>query len=280
MEKKMKNNLITIGGYTVHGYGLMIAIGIIAAYLVAEFRAKRKNLDHEKIFSLTIWCFLGGILGAKLLYYITEIKSILADPSILLDVGNGFVVYGGIIGGIFAGFLFCKRYKLNFFRYFDLVMPSIALAQGFGRLGCFLAGCCYGLETNSILGIIFHESDYAPNGIRLIPTQLISSGLDFLNFLALVLISKRVKADGQVAGFYLIFYSVGRFILEFYRGDLIRGSVGVLSTSQFISIFLLLFGCILTIVRGRFAKMEMGTETINETANEIENETVYETEEK
>jgi phosphatidylglycerol:prolipoprotein diacylglycerol transferase len=280
MEKKMKNNLITIGGYTVHGYGLMIAIGIIAAYLVAEFRAKRKNLDHEKIFSLTIWCFLGGILGAKLLYYITEIKSILADPSILLDVGNGFVVYGGIIGGIFAGFLFCKRYKLNFFRYFDLVMPSIALAQGFGRLGCFLAGCCYGLETNSILGIIFHESDYAPNGIRLIPTQLISSGLDFLNFLALVLISKRVKADGQVAGFYLIFYSVGRFILEFYRGDLIRGSVGVLSTSQFISIFLLLFGCILTIVRGRFAKMEMGTETINETANETENETVNETEEK
>ncbi len=276
----MKNNLITIGGYTVHGYGLMIAIGIIAAYLVAEFRAKRKNLDHEKIFSLTIWCFLGGILGAKLLYYITEIKNILADPSLLLDVGNGFVVYGGIIGGIFAGFLFCKRYKLNFFRYFDLVMPSIALAQGFGRLGCFLAGCCYGLETNSILGIIFHESDYAPNGIRLIPTQLISSGLDFLNFLALVLIAKRVKADGQVAGFYLIFYSVGRFILEFYRGDLIRGSVGVLSTSQFISIFLLLFGCILTFARGRFAKMEMGAETINETANEIENETANETEEK
>lgn len=273
----MKNNLITIGGYTVHGYGLMIAIGIIAAYLVAEFRAKRKNLDHEKIFSLTIWCFLGGILGAKLLYYITEIKNILADPSLLLDVGNGFVVYGGIIGGIFAGFLFCKRYKLNFFRYFDLVMPSIALAQGFGRLGCFLAGCCYGLETNSILGIIFHESDYAPNGIRLIPTQLISSGLDFLNFLALVLIAKRVKADGQVAGFYLIFYSVGRFILEFYRGDLIRGSVGVLSTSQFISIFLLLFGCILTFARGRFAKMEMGAETINETANEIENETANET---
>lgn len=261
----MKNNLITIGGYTVHGYGLMIAIGIIAAYLVAEFRAKRKNLDHERIFNLTIWCLIGGILGAKLLYYITEIKNILADPSLLLDVGNGFVVYGGIICGIFAGFLYCKRYKLNFFGYFDLVMPSIALAQGFGRLGCFLAGCCYGIETNSILGIIFHESDYAPNGLRLIPTQLISSGLDFLNFLALVLISKRVKADGQVAGFYLIFYSVGRFILEFYRGDLIRGSVGVLSTSQFISIFLFLFGCILTLVRGRYAKKEMENETVNET---------------
>lgn len=249
----MKNNLITIGRFTVHGYGLMIGIGILAAYLVAEYRAKRKNMDYEKIFGLTVWCLIGGILGAKLLYYVTEIKSIIADPKIMLDIANGFVVYGGIIGGIFAGFLFSKRYKLNFFRYFDLVMPSIALAQGFGRLGCFLAGCCYGIETKSIFSIVFHESAYAPNGVRLVPTQLISSGLDFLNFFVLVLLSGRVKADGQVAGFYLIFYSVGRFILEFFRGDLIRGSVGVLSTSQFISIFLFLFGCILVVTRGHFA---------------------------
>lgn len=256
----MKNDLLTIGSITVHGYGLMIAIGVIAAYTMAEYRAKRKNLDHEKIFNLTIWCLVGGILGAKLLYYITEIKDIIANPSLLLDIGNGFVVYGGIIGGIFSGYLFCKRHQLNFFRYFDLTMPSIALAQGFGRLGCFLAGCCYGIETHSVFGIVFHESDYAPNGVRLVPTQLISSGLDFLNFLVLVLIARRVKADGQVAGYYLIFYSVGRFILEFFRGDLERGSVGVLSTSQFISIFLFAFGCILTIVRGRFGKKDMVNE--------------------
>lgn len=248
----MKNDLFTIGRFTVHGYGLMIGIGIIAAYLAAEYRAKKKNLDSEKIFSLTVWCLIGGILGAKFLYYITEIKDILENPALLLKTANGFVVYGGIIGGILAGFLCCRRYKLNFFRYFDLVMPSIALAQGFGRIGCFLAGCCYGIETNSRFGVIFHHSDYAPNGIRLVPTQLISSGLDFLNFLVLVFLAEKVKVDGQVAGLYLIFYSIGRFIIEYFRGDLIRGSVGILSTSQFISIFLFLFGLGIFILRGMF----------------------------
>jgi len=245
----MKNELIKIGQITIYGYGLMIAIGVIAAYMVAEYRAKKKNLNPDRIFSLTIWCLIGGILGAKLLYYITEIKEIVSNPKILLQFSDGFVVYGGIIAGILAGYLFCKKEKLNFLQYFDLVMPSIALAQGFGRIGCLLAGCCYGIATNSPLGIVFPEASFAPNGVRLIPTQLMSSGLDFLNFLVLIVLAKRVKADGQVAGFYLIFYSVGRFILEFFRGDLERGSVGSLSTSQFISIFLFAIGCGIVLVR-------------------------------
>jgi phosphatidylglycerol:prolipoprotein diacylglycerol transferase len=234
----MKNNLFTIGQFTVHGYGLMIAIGIIAAYLTVEYRAKKKGLKYDLIFNLTIWCALGGILGAKLLYIITQFQSILANPKSLLQVSEGFVVYGGIIGGIFAGFLF------------DLVMPSIALAQGFGRIGCLLAGCCYGVETNSSFSLVFHNSEFAPRDVQLIPTQPISSALDFLNFFALLLISRRIKADGQVAGFYLVFYSVGRFILEFFRGDLERGSIAGISTSQFISIFLFLIGVAIIVIRG------------------------------
>ncbi len=258
----MKNELISIGPITIYGYGFMIAIGIIAAYLVAEYRAKKKNLNHELIFNLAIWCLIGGILGAKLLYYITQIKEIIADPKILLNISDGFVVYGGILCGILAGFLFCKKEKINFFQYFDLVMPSIALAQGFGRIGCFLAGCCYGMETNSFFGIIFPVSFYSPSGIRLIPTQLISSGLDFIHFLVLIIIAKRVKSDGQVAGFYLIFYSAGRLVLEFFRGDLIRGSVGYLSTSQFISIFMFIIGCGIVLVRGYSVKLSKNEYTL------------------
>lgn len=250
----MKNELLHIGPVTLYGYGLMIAIGAISAYLITEYRAKKKNMKHELVFALFWWCLGGGILGAKLLYLITQIKNIIADPSILLDVSEGFVVYGGIIGGILAGYLFCRRHKLNFLQYFDLVMPSIALAQGFGRVGCIFAGCCYGIETDSPFGIIFHESDYAPNYVNLVPTQPISSVLNFLHFLLLIMISKRVKADGQVAGFYLIFYSAGRFILEFFRGDLARGNIGVLSTSQFISIFLFLLGIGIIIFCGYRAK--------------------------
>lgn len=250
----MKNDLLTIGPITVHGYGLMIAIGIVAAYLVLEYRAKKMELKQESVFSLAIWCVIGGILGAKLLFYITQIKNIINDPKLLLDISNGFVVYGGIIGGILAGFLFCKKEKLNFLQYFDLVMPSIALAQGFGRIGCFLAGCCYGKETTSPFGIVFHESELAPNGVNLIPTQLISSGLDFLSFIVLIIFAKRKKADGQVAGLYLILYSAGRFFLEFLRGDLGRGNIGILSTSQLLSIFMFVIGCGIVFVRARSAK--------------------------
>jgi phosphatidylglycerol:prolipoprotein diacylglycerol transferase len=243
----MKNELLHLGPITIYGYGLMIAVGIIAAYFMATYRAKRMKLNSGNIINLTLWVVVGGIAGAKILYIITDMRKIFMNPGIILDVSNGFVVYGGIIGGILTGFLYCRKAKLSFMQYFDLIIPSVALAQGFGRIGCFLAGCCYGLETSSNWGITFHHSEYAPNGVSLIPTQLMSSGLDFMNFFVLILIAKYKKADGQVAGFYLIFYSTGRFLMEFLRGDLIRGSIGALSTSQFISVFTVILGLFLVL---------------------------------
>lgn len=281
----MKNELFHIGSLTVHGYGLMIAIGVLAAYLSAEYRAKRKNMDYEKIFNLTIWCAVGGFAGAKLLYYITILDQIIKDPKVLLEASDGLVVYGGIIFGILAGFLFCKRHKLNFLQYFDLVMPSIALAQGFGRLGCLLAGCCYGVETHSHFSITFTDSAYARNGVPLVPTQVISSGLDFLHFVILIVLAKRIKAHGVIAGCYLMFYSAGRFVLEFFRGDLERGSVGSVSTSQFIAIFTFLLGVAIVIIqskRGIVAETNMGvTKELGSMMDEdIEEESEEEFEEK
>ncbi len=245
----MKNELLKIGPFTVYGYGLMIAIGIIAAYLVGEYRAKKENLDSEKIFSLTLWALLGGFAGSKLLYIATRFKEILENPGVIVNLSDGFVVYGGIIGGIIAGIIYCGVKKLSFFKYFDLLIPSVALAQGFGRIGCFLAGCCYGRETSCGIGIVFKNSMFAPNGVKLLPTQLISSGLDFLLFFVLILFNKKKSKDGQTAGMYLVLYSIGRFVLEFYRGDLIRGTVGSLTTSQFISIFTCIAGILLFVVR-------------------------------
>lgn len=236
------NELLQIGPFTVYGYGLMIAIGVIVAYSVGEYRAKKQGLNVDELFWITISCLVGGILGAKLLFYIVEIKAIIADPSILLDITHGFVVYGGIIGGIGVGYLYCKIRKLEFLRYFDLVMPSIAIAQGFGRVGCMFAGCCYGKETDSWFHVIYQTSDFAPNGVALIPTQLIMALLNFAHFFILAFLAKKViKHSGQVAGCYLIFYSIGRFFLEYLRNDP-RGEVKMLSTSQFISLFILAAG--------------------------------------
>ena len=130
----MKNELLKIGPLTVYGYGAMIALGVIAAWVVTELRAKKHRLSSDHVFALVLWGLLGGLLCAKLLYWITEWKSIIADPGFILDtLPDGFVVYGGILGGILAGWIYCKSKKVDFWKYFDLVMPSVALAQGFGQ---------------------------------------------------------------------------------------------------------------------------------------------------
>lgn len=239
----MKNELLRIGPLTVYGYGFMIAMGILAAYFTGEYRAKKYKLEYQHVFYLVIWCVAGGFTGAKLLYWITEWKTVIRDPGFLLEtLTDGFVVFGGIVGGILTAYVYCRIKRLRFLAFFDVLMPSVALAQGFGRIGCLLAGCCYGRETGGRLAITFHHSDFAPNNVALVPTQIYSSILDFLHYGLLLYVLKHKKWDGQTGAAYLVFYSIGRFILEFFRGDLERGSVGALSTSQFISIFTLAAG--------------------------------------
>lgn len=248
----MKNELFHIGPFTVYGYGLMIAIGVMAAWITAEYRAKKLKMQNEHVFFLVIWCLAGGLICSKLLFWFTEWEEIVKNPGFLLDtMRDGYVVYGGIIGGVLAGWLYCRIKKLSFPAFFDLMAPSVALAQGFGRIGCLMSGCCYGRETDGGFCITFHNSDFAPNDVPLIPTQIYSSILDFLHFGILLILARKKRADGQVGACYLIFYSIGRFILEFFRGDLIRGSVGSLSTSQFISIFTLLAGMVLLAESGK-----------------------------
>ena len=235
---------------------MMIAAGFLAALLMTLRRGKKRGYDEDIIWGIFFCAIIGGMLGTRILYYIVEIPEILKDPSILWDFKNGYVVYGGIIGGILVGWLYCRIKKLKFLEYFDLMMPSIALAQGFGRIGCFLAGCCYGKETSGPLAVTYTNSDFAPNNVALIPTQIYSGFLDFAHFLLLLYVAKHKKADGQVAACYLIFYSIGRFVIEFFRGDIERGSVGVLSTSQFISIFTTVAGIILLLTVVKKQKQE------------------------
>ena len=247
----MHNELFTIGPITIYGYGLMIAIGILAAYLNTERLAKKAGQSPEPVFNILIIGVGSGIIGAKLMYYITVLDEIIANPKILLNITEGFVVYGGIIAGILGAWAYCHFKKLPFLNYLDAAVPSVALAQGFGRIGCFLAGCCYGMEMDGPFSITFTHSAYAPNNVPLFPSQLVSSAFDFVHFFVLCVLFKRNKTPGKSGAVYLIFYSIGRFIIEFFRGDLERGSVGVLSTSQFISIFVALAGIALVILLGR-----------------------------
>ena len=120
----MKNDLLTIGGLTVHGYGLMIGIGFIAAYLMTEFRARKYRMNTDIVFTLFISSVVFGLLGAKVLYYLTILDRVIKDPGVILDEMEGFVVYGGIIGGVLAGYVVCRIKKEKFWQYFDLIAPE------------------------------------------------------------------------------------------------------------------------------------------------------------
>ena len=254
-----------MGNIVGYSYGLMIGIGALLAIFVSEWRAKRRGLDGELVFSAAVWGLLAGLLGAKLTFIISNIKLLFTNPSYVLGT-DGFTVYGGVVLGIIVGGLIVKRKKVDVPVYLDLVIPQIALAQGFGRIGCFLAGCCYGKPTDSHFGVVFPVEAIAPSGIPLIPTQLISAAGDFLIFAILLLLSnfatdylKVRKGEEELlykdavtkklrffqplsmSGMYLILYGIGRFAIEFLRADPRRTALG-LTSNQYVSIVFVIAG--------------------------------------
>ena len=225
----MYNDWLKIGPVTVHGYGVMIAIGILAAFWLSEKLARRHGLDAEKMDSFVFFVIIFGYACSKILYCITVFDQFLSDPFSVLGSG-GWVVYGGILGGILGAYLYCRTHGWDFIRHLNVLIPCVALAQGFGRIGCFFAGCCYGIQTDSVIGVSFPVESLCPVGHPVIPTQLIMSAGDFLIFFILMHNLEKGKHPDNTGAMYLILYSLGRFMIEFIRGDINRGFVGILST--------------------------------------------------
>lgn len=237
----MYNDWLTIGPFTIHGYGFMIAVGILTAVWLAEKLTKKYGLDYEHIDVFVLFVVVIGYIGSKLLYVLTVFSDFLENPAAVLGSG-GWVVYGGLICGVLASVIWCKWKKWDFWTYFPILVPCVSLAQGFGRIGCFFAGCCGGIETNAWYGVSFPADSLAWTTNPIIPTQLISAAGDFLIFGILMYNLKKGKHPEDTGAWYMILYGVGRFLIEFLRGDAVRGAIGPFSTSQFISIFIVLIG--------------------------------------
>jgi phosphatidylglycerol:prolipoprotein diacylglycerol transferase len=249
----MHNDWFKIGSLTIHGYGVMIAIGVLFGFYFAEKNARKHDLDYKNIDNLIFFVIIIGYIFAKVLYCIVEYKQFLKDPLSVLG-GGGWVVYGGILGGIFACWLYCRNHQYDFPKYFNTLIPSVAIAQAFGRIGCYFAGCCYGRATTAWYGVTFPTNSLCPVGTPVIPTQLISSFGDLCIFLFLMYNLNKGKHPEDTFGWYLILYSLGRFTIEFFRGDP-RGTVGLFTTSQFISIFLFIGGAYLIYRRQKKAEI-------------------------
>jgi len=238
----------SVFGITIPMYGVMSAVGMLAAFILLGFTRKHTRFSEDQALSAAIWAIVMGFVGAKVLYWIVELDRIIADPSFLLHtLREGFVFYGALIGGLLGIAIYAATKKLPFFSLTDYFIPALVLGHAFGRIGCVFAGCCYGMECVSPISIVFPEGSAAPAGVPLLPTQIMESVFLFLLCAFLVWRLTKKKPFVTVSGWYMVLYGAWRFTIEFFRSDE-RGSVGLLSTSQFISIFVLLGGVALLLL--------------------------------
>ena len=245
--------LFELGSFTVYSYGFMIALGIVAgmAYLLVEGK-KEAGLTLDQGNALFLLIFLAAVAGGKLFLFLEDPVRYAADPATLLT-GRGFVFYGSFLLAIPVMWWFFRKHKLPPFRMLDVMAVTTCLVHLFGRLGCFLAGCCYGRPTDTAWGIAFTDPacHADPLNTPLHPTQLMESAYIFLVMLLLLVMKRKRRFYGQLFLMYLMLYAVGRFVLEYFRGDIGRGFVveDYVSHSQFIAF------CVLLIVAIVYARM-------------------------
>lgn len=234
----------TLGPFSLHTYGVLLVAALLAALWLVGRLAAQEGLDRQKVQDLGIAAIIAGLVGAKLLLIVVDFEQYRRSPRALLDVlQSGGVFYGGLIGALPVAWWYIKKHGLPFLRTLDVMAPAVALGQGVGRLACLAAGCCFGSPSTVPWSIIFHNEDAkalvgVPLGIPLHPSQLYESLGSFALLAILLRVLRTRRFEGQVAAVYFLAYAVMRFVLEFFRGDLARGTVfgGTLSTSQFIAI--------------------------------------------
>jgi phosphatidylglycerol:prolipoprotein diacylglycerol transferase len=230
---------------TVHSYGFFIALGILVAYSYTAWRAKTElNIDQDTITSLLIYLVIAAVVGGKVFTWFEDPRYYFSNPSNLIkNFSSGFVFYGSLLFAIPTMLLFFRKKKIPVLQMLDIFAVTAPLVHAFGRVGCFMAGCCHGVPTHSFLGVTFSDPMCAahPKDVPLHPTQLYSVFMLLLIILVISLIKSRKQFHGQLFLIYLTLYAIGRSIIEVFRGDEGRGYVidKVLSNSQFISIFVI-----------------------------------------
>jgi phosphatidylglycerol:prolipoprotein diacylglycerol transferase len=248
----------------IHTYGLLLAIGFITGLSITARAARQQQIDPSKVYDIGLYIAISALVGSKALLLLTEFSYYWNNPKEIFSLAtlrSGGVYYGGFILALIVGLSLFKKYKLPLWKMADLFTPGVALGQSIGRLGCFSAGCCYGKPTTSVFGVTFtnpysHETVGVPLGVPLHPTQIYESIASLVIFFILWHWLKQKRFDGQIFIAYLVLYSCTRFTIEMFRGDPDRGFVlgGLLSTSQFISVLLLIVAAVLFFILRKTAK--------------------------
>ena len=248
--------LISIGSFFIPTSGTLVAIGFLAALWVTIRLARRASLPVEQITNLAIYCALAGLAGAKLFMILFDFQSYWNDPKSLFSLSTlqaAGVYQGGFVVAFITAVLYIRKQHLPLLETCDIFAPGIALGQAIGRIGCFSAGCCWGIHTNQPWGVTFHNPQAAdltgvPLGTPLHPTQLYECFADALIFLFLYFRIGKTHTAGAILGWYLALYSAARFGIEFFRFHE-QGLHYGLSYTQWISVATLVAGVALLVLR-------------------------------
>lgn len=246
--------LVTLGPFTLHTYGLFVALGFLAGLLVATRIAGSQGIPSQTILDMAFVMILSGIVVSRLFYVFIDLPHFFRHPLDVFRIWEGGLVFsGGILGAAGAMVWYVRKRGLGLWEICDIFAPAAAIGQAIGRVGCLMAGCCYGLPTKAWWGITFsHPKCLAPTGIALHPTQVyeVLAGLGI--FLVLLALSARRRYTGQVLLWYLILHSTLRLWVERYRGD-DRGLVfgGPMTLTQLVALAILACAVAMVLYRSR-----------------------------
>jgi phosphatidylglycerol:prolipoprotein diacylglycerol transferase len=230
-------------------YGALVALALVVAWFWVLRRARQRGLPVEPVSTVLFWSLVGGILGAKLGLVVVELPEYLADPGRLLSLEflrAAGVIWAGLLGGLLALALSARRAGIPIATIGDLVAAPAPLAQAIGRIGCMMAGCCFGGACDLPWAVVYASGEAqartgVPLGIPLHPAPLYEALWNIAVVVpAVLLIERRQRFRGELVLAYLALYGSGRFFVELFRGDFARGLWfdGLLSTSQLVSMII------------------------------------------
>ncbi|MCL1910000.1 MAG: prolipoprotein diacylglyceryl transferase [Kiritimatiellaeota bacterium] len=237
--------LVEFGFLKIHSYGLCMALGLLCAVNLVAWLARREEVDGmgDEGFASNMFLALAAssIIGARAAYVMEHWSSTYAqNPISAFKPGDGgLMFYGGFLLSFATVLVFAHVKKIKIPPLLDILATALPLGHAFGRLGCFLSGCCFGRPTDAWYGVVYPVDSHAHlyfGGCPVIPSQLVESGLNLIVFAMLITISLRVKTrPGIRTGIYMMCYAILRSFVETLRGDT-RMNVGVFSIAQFISL--------------------------------------------
>jgi phosphatidylglycerol:prolipoprotein diacylglycerol transferase len=261
-----------LGPLTIHWYGVMIALAFLAGLWTATRRARRENISGEQTADIVLWLMIGSIIGARTAYVTTYWRDEFANQplsEIFMIQHGGLVYYGGFIGAVIAGYIYLRWKKMPFWKTSDVLAPSIALGNAFGRIGCLLNGCCYGRPTDVPWAITFtnplaHELSGTPLNVPLHPTEIYDALDNFILYLLLAWLFRHKKFDGQVLATFLIGYAITRTFMECFRGDYPPDHIHYgLTPGELASVPIFIAGLLLAVLLSRRSEAKRGQKMEN-----------------